>query len=273
MRAETAGARTWLLGAVALWALVAWLLGLFGLGGRIDRLPPDPALVQALPAVLQPGESRLGPLAQYAEFGDRPLFTTDRRPQPFIINPEEEAATAEFEYVLTSVLLAPGLEVAILQPAGGGESVRVKVGDAAEAAPGWHLSSLSPRSAVFDGPGGQRTLELRVFDGVGGEPPTSLASTVGEGQSPRRAPQPAQDAEGRSAAASSRRRDDAARSASPTPSTATAAAADEAPAQPQPDTAPDADVDSPSVPDEQVDAIRRRIEARRARLREDAQQR
>ena len=48
MRAETPGARTWLLGGVALWSLATWLLGLFGLGGRIDRLPPDPALVQAL---------------------------------------------------------------------------------------------------------------------------------------------------------------------------------------------------------------------------------
>ena len=272
MRAETPGARTWLLGAVALWALVAWLLGLFGLGGRIDRLPPDPSLVQALPAVLQPGEGRLGPLAQYAEFGDRPLFTTDRRPQPFIINPEEEAATAEFEFVLTSVLLAPGLEVAILQPAEGGESVRVKVGETAEAAPGWHLSSLSPRSAVFDGPDGQRTLELRVFDGVGGAPPTSLATT-GEGQGPRRGPQEAgQGAEGRSTAVPSRRRDDPARAAPPGPPTGTTATAGEAPPPAEPETGPDAEVDSPTVPDEQVDAIRRRIEARRARLREDAQQ-
>ena len=178
MRAETAGARTWLLGALALWALATWVLGLFGLGGRIDRLPPDPGLVQRLPAVAAETEDRLGPLAQYGEFGERPLFTTDRRPQPFFINPVDEDAPAEFEYVLTSVLLTPGLQVAIVQPAAGGESVRLKVGESPAGAQGWQLSSISPRGAVFDGPEGQRTLELRVFDGTGGEAPTAMARWV-----------------------------------------------------------------------------------------------
>lgn len=267
MPAETPGARTWLLGALALWALVTWMLGLFGLGGRIERLPPDPALVQALPAVPQPGDTRLGPLTQYAEFGDRPLFTTDRRPQPFVINPEDESAPAEFEYVLTSVLRTPGLEVAILQPAGGGESVRLKVGEAAEAAPGWHLASVSPRGAVFDGPEGQRTLELRVFDGVGGEAPTQVQAApppqAGRGQ-----PAPGQDTQARDAAASPRAGNGerpvvVTTSSSPQPTEV------EVPAPGQP--APDADVPV-ATPDEQVDAIRQRIEARRARLREQAQQ-
>ena len=271
MRADTPGARTWLLGAVALWALATWMLGLFGLGGRIARLPPDPALVQALPAVAPPGEQRLGPLAGYTEFGDRPLFTTDRRPQPFVINPEDEAVAAEFEYVLTSVLLAPGLEVAILQPADGGESVRVKVGETAEAAPGWHLSSLSPRGAVFDGPEGQRTLELRVFDGVGGAPPTPMA-TSGERQVRRSQPAPA-PAQGRAAGGQpaapppgrNGERPEGVDMAGPAMS-----AEGDAPAPGQPPA--DADADAPAVADEQVDAIRRRIEARRARLRENAQQ-
>ena len=176
MRAENVAARTWLFGAVALWALATWALGLAGLGSRIERLPPDPALVQRLPTAAAGAEDRLGPLAQYAEFGERPLFTADRRPQPFVINPEDEDAPAEFEYVLTSVLMTPGLEVAIVQPAEGGESVRLKVGEAPGGAQGWQLSSISPRGAVFDGPQGQRTLELRVFDGTGGEPPTAMSA-------------------------------------------------------------------------------------------------
>ncbi|GGJ99163.1 general secretion pathway protein GspN [Luteimonas terricola] len=267
MRAEAPGARTWLLGAVALWALATWLLGLFGLGGRIDRLPPDPALVQALPAAPQPGDARLGPLAQYAEFGDRPLFTTDRRPQPFVINPEDESAPAEFEYVLTSVLRTPGLEVAIVQPSGGGESVRLKVGEAAEGAPGWHLVSLAPRSAVFDGPEGQRTLELRVFDGVGGEAPTAMAVPAPR-QAGRGQPTPGQDAQGR-AAAGSLRAGSGDGPAMVTTSSSPEPAEVEVPAPGQQE--PDADA-SVATPDEQVDAIRQRIEARRARLREQAQQ-
>ena len=267
MRAESPGARTWLLGGVALWALATWLLGLFGLGGRIDRLPPDPALVQALPAAPRPGDTRLGPLAQYAEFGDRPLFTTDRRPQPFVINPEDESAPAEFEYVLTSVLRTPGLEVAIVQPSGGGESVRLKIGEAAEAAPGWHLVSLTPRSAVFDGPEGQRTLELRVFDGVGGEAPTPMAAQAAT--RPGREPA-AQDQDGRGqSAAGSPRAGVGERPVVVTTSSSPAPTEVEVPAPGQPE--PDANA-PPATPDEQVDAIRQRIEARRARLREQAQQ-
>ncbi|MEN1960994.1 hypothetical protein WCE41_11790 [Luteimonas sp. MJ246] len=265
MRAEVPGARTWVLGAVALWALATWALGLFGLGGRVDRLPPDPELVQALPAAIQPGDERLGPLAQYAELGDRPMFTTDRRPQPFFINPEGEEAPAEFEYVLTSVLLTPGLQVAIVQPVGGGESLRLKVGESAAGAPGWQLASMTPRSAVFDGPEGQRTLELRVFDGVGGEAPTAM-STPSAPSAPRDAPARGRLATGEGADAG----DEAGNrpvvvttSSSPAPTEVEVPAAGQAPA---------ADASAGASPEDQVNAIRQRIEARRARQREQAQQ-
>lgn len=264
MRAETAGARTWLLGGVALWALATWGLGLFGLGGRIERLPPDPSLVQALPVVRPPAEERLGPLAQYAESADRPLFTTDRRPQPFLINPEGEEAPAAFEYVLTSVLLTPGLEVAILQPAGGGDSVRLKVGEAAGGAPGWTLSSLAPRSAVFDGPEGQRTLELRVFDGVGGQPPTPLAVAPPAGTAASTPRAPAAGAGPGATNGAGSRPVVVTTSSSPAPTEV------DVPVPGQADQAPE--TAPPPTPDDQVQAIRARIEARRARLREQAQQ-
>ena len=274
MRAETAGARTWLLGALALWALATWVLGLFGLGGRIDRLPPDPGLVQRLPAAAAETEDRLGPLAQYGEFGERPLFTTDRRPQPFFINPVDEDAPAEFEYVLTSVLLTPGLQVAIVQPAAGGESVRLKVGESPAGAQGWQLSSISPRGAVFDGPEGQRTLELRVFDGIGGEAPTAMASPPpagqatpgrsGAGQSP---PRPASTPAAPRAAAADAAGDGSQPEAAPQPGQPVPTEGD-APASP----APTPDTPTARSADEQVEAIRARIEARRARLREQAQQ-
>ena len=43
MRVEDAGPRTWLLAALAGCALVAWLLAVAGMGGRIEPLPDDPA--------------------------------------------------------------------------------------------------------------------------------------------------------------------------------------------------------------------------------------
>lgn len=267
MRAETAGARTWLLGGLALWALATWLLGLFGLGGRIQRLPPDPALAQALPGALAEAEDRLGPMAQYAEIGERPLFTTDRRPQPFFINPVDEDAPAEFEYVLTSVLLAPEFRAAILQPSAGGDSVRLKVGEAPPDAPGWQLASIAPRSAVFDGPEGQRTLELRVFDGVGGEAPTAMAAPSPTSSSGRAAPEPRASASsgGATGTSSGERGIVVTTSSQPAPTEVQV---------PAPEAEPETPVEPPAARsnEEQVEAIRARIEARRARLREQAQQ-
>src|SRR5690606_27192269 len=129
VRAEDAGARTWLYAALAGWALCAWVLALFGMGGSIDRLEEDPALAQPLPTPVAPAPERLGPLPQYADVAARPLFTEDRRPQPFVIDPTAEpGAGGGFDYVLTSVLRTPQVQLVILQPVDGGDPVRVRRG-------------------------------------------------------------------------------------------------------------------------------------------------
>jgi general secretion pathway protein N len=257
MRAESAGAKTWMLGAVAAWALCTWILALVGLGGHVDRLPEDPALLARLPQAGKPPPERLGPLPQYAEIGRRPLFSEDRRPQPFFINPDgEDDGKGGFDYVLTSVLIAPDFRMAILQPSGGGKSVRVRVGSAPESAPGWTLASLDPRSAVFNGPEGERKLELRVFDGEGGEPPTPM-SDDGRAPAPLVAPPAATDAtDARPTPPPS----------SPVPGAKDAADPMQGPTQPA---ATDAADNRPSS--EQIEAIRKRIEARRAKLRQEQQ--
>lgn len=256
MRADTASARTWLLGAVAAWALCAWLLALLGMGGSVEPLDEDPALLQPLPQVAGVPEPRLGPLAQYEEIARRPLFSDNRRPQPFVINPgDENAAKKGFDYVLTSVMIAPDFRMAILQPSEGGDPVRVKVGAAPDPAPGWRLVSLEPRLAVFDGPEGERKLQLRTFDGEGGIPPTP--STAPDGNARERPARRAPDMAGPSPAeprpASVDETDADADAAAP-------AAAEDAP-EPKADNRASA---------EQIDAIRKRIEERRAKLRQDA---
>ncbi|HVI58896.1 MAG TPA: hypothetical protein VM619_08465 [Luteimonas sp.] len=259
MRAENAGAKTWLLGATAAWALCAWLLALLGMGGRVVPLPEDPSLLQPLPQARKAPPARLGPLAQYAEISRRPLFSEDRRPQPFVINPDgEDDGKGGFDYVLTSVLVAPGFRMAILQPSGGGESVRVREGAAPDTAPGWVLSSVDARSAVFNGPEGERKLELRVFDGEGGEPPTPMATDARSGA-----------AAGPGAPATREATD-----ARQTPRQATRDAAAPQPPAPSQPAAPqaqqDADANRPSA--EQIEAIRRRIEERRRKLRQERPQ-
>lgn len=221
MRIEDAGGRTWLIAAVALWAVCVWVLAVAGLGGKVQPLEEDPALLQPLPQGAQAAERRLGPLPQYAQIVDRPLFAHDRQHRPFYLEPEagEEAGVGDFDMVLTSVLIDPRLEMAIVQPRDGdGTALRFRLGESVPEAPGWTLASLGPRSATFNGPEGERTLQLRAFDGSDGEPPTP----IGEGPPEAAAPADAPAAE--------------------------------------------------NTPAEQAEAIRRRIEERRARVREQRSQ-
>lgn len=249
MRADTAGARTRMLAALALWAACVWLLALFGLGGRVEPLPEDPALLQPLPQGSVGAEERLGPLSQYSEIGERPLFASDRRHRPFFLEPqvEGEEGRGEFDVVLTSVMITPDLQMAIVQPREGGEPLRVKVGESPRTAPAWSLVSVEPRSAVFAGPEGERTLELRVFDGVGGQPPTPI-TREGDRQA-QRLPAPPVIMPARQDPAQQQ--------------SAAAAAAENA--------AIEAEARE-ITPAAQAEAIRKRIEARRARLRQEAQQ-
>jgi general secretion pathway protein N len=253
MRTDAIGPRTWLLAALAGWAILAWLLALFGMGGSIRPLPADPSLVQALPQLRPPAAERLGPMTQYSETGARPLFSENRQPVPFFISGEEGGEQPQsFDFVLSSVLITPGLKMAILQRTEGGESVRVKLGEAPESAPNWQLVEINPRSVVIAGPEGRQTLELRVFDGTGGESPTAMAPPASPTPSgPVQQAQPPR------------------RSAAPTP--------DSAKPQPAPIDAMSTQADSAAAPapelttEQQMDMIRKRIEARRAQLREQGQ--
>jgi general secretion pathway protein N len=166
--------------------------------------------------------------------------------------------------VLTSVLLTPGLEMAIVRSAEGGEPLRLKIGEAPEGAAAWTLTSIAPRSVVFNGPEGERTLELRVFDGTGGEPPTAVTAPPRPqaGVTPPAAPRPApQPQPGQKPA--NRASIPVTTSSSPNPVSVPVPTAPQQSGDQQP---------SVRAPEDQVEAIRQRIEARRAQLRREAQQ-
>lgn len=246
MRVEGIAPRTWLLVTLSGWALALWALSLLGMGERVQRLADDPGMVTPLPQLALPPSERLGPLAQYAEISVRPLFSEDRRPQPFSLVPEGDAnASPAFDFVLTSVLITPTLKMAIVQPSAGGASTRIKLGNAAEQQPAWRLTALNPRSAVFEGPDGQKTLDLRVYDGTGGEPPTALhtAGQPAAGSMPAPAPPGTK------------------------PMTHPTALQ---PTQ-MPPSMPEATATPEPAADAQIEAIRKRIEERRAQLRQQAQ--
>ena len=163
---ERAAAKTWLLAALAAWALLLWLGALLGMGSHLRATPVLAAEPLPQPTAVQP--PRIGPLAQYSEAASRPLFTQDRRPRSFIATtPEGEGDAAAqnqtLDFILTGVLISPQVQLAILQPPGGGESQRVRVGKSPEGVSGWQLLSVEPRRAIFAGGGGQVTLDLRTY--------------------------------------------------------------------------------------------------------------
>jgi general secretion pathway protein N len=251
VRLADAGPRTWLVAAVAGWALLAWVLSLLGMGAPIARLDDDPSLLRALPASPRPQAERIGPLSQYAETGTRPLFSEDRRPQPFSLQPQGAGEeTKAFDFVLTSVLVTPSLQMAIVQPAEGGDSIRMKLDESPAEAQGWRLVSVEPRAAVFVGPQGEKRLELRVFNGTGGQVPTQRTAARQPAPPPQPMPVQVQDA------------DDV-----PAPEAPPAPPATSATAQTTGSTLPE----TPMTPEAQMEAIRKRIEQRRAQLREEAQ--
>jgi general secretion pathway protein N len=244
-------------GAVCLWAVSVLMLALAGLGARVEGsgAPADPP---ALPQVsLTAAPSRLTALVDYAQVGQRPLMSPDRRPAPVAA----AGGSDELDVMLTSVLLTPRLQLAILTGNTDQRSYRVRVGDTVEGS-NWRLAQLDARRAVLEGPGGQRTLELRVFDGQGGQPPTPLAGGTdaaanADGDRPRPIGANGQIPGGVAPANAAR-----------PPTTAATA-----PARPSPTDAPQTTAvpQPPSSQDAQIEAIRRRIEARRAQMRAEAE--
>ncbi len=181
-RFERAGPATWLLAAGAAWALLLWIAALAGMGGRVATVAASDAgaLPQPKPAV----PDRIGPLAQYAEAASRPLFTQDRRPRSFMATGPEggdgAAQSQSLDFILTGVLISPQVQLAVLQPSGGGEPQRVRVGKSPEGAAGWRLVEVQPRRAVFEGGGGQTALDLRTFGAAGAPPaPQQVIATDG----------------------------------------------------------------------------------------------
>jgi general secretion pathway protein N len=232
---------TLLLGALCLWALCLLILALAGLGSNFAA----PSHVVAPPPVpnvsLTRSVSRLGPPGDYLEVGARPLLTLTRRPAPVTAD-DSDAGAAELDVVLTSVLITPRLKEAILTDNKDNSSRRVRMGETIEGS-NWRLVQLEPRRAVIEGPSGQRELTLRVFDGRSGEMPTPVATSNVDAE-PGAVPAPV-----------------------PPP-----------PPPPPPPHPPQASVVPEPKPDaqaptqeQQVEAIRQRIEARRAQMRAEAE--
>ena len=102
-RFEQSGPLTWLLAACAGWALMLWLSALLGLGNVVAATP----VIAADVPLPQPGPAspdRIGPLAQYAEAAARPVFTSDRRPRSFLATAPDGGETGAQSQSLDFIL-------------------------------------------------------------------------------------------------------------------------------------------------------------------------
>ena len=244
---------TLLLGGAALWALCLLVLALGGLGTRF----PEPTLDSPLPPLpkvsLTQTRSRLGAWETYAEVGSRPLMNEGRKPT-LVTAVAANGGSDELDVTLTSVLITSHLQLAVLTDNKDGSSRRVKLGDVVEGT-NWRMVGLEPRQAVMEGPTGQRMLPLRVFDGSSGEAPTAL----GNANANANANNPGNDQQDQAAQASA---------------TPPAPPRSPAPAPVAQNATPAASVSRPDptqmTQEQQVEAIRQRIEARRAQMRAEA---
>lgn len=273
---------TLLLATLAAWALVSALVASAGLGGRYSLHPDDPSLVPPLPDTRQVGEQTVFDHTLLTEASERPLFSVDRRPAPVNLA-EGEAVDDSVDLVVTSIIMTPQLQAALVRRNGSEDTERVRVGEDVPGSPGWRLLELQPRMAVFDGPDGRVDLALRVFDGQGGDAPTrvSIPSVTREGATSRQEALQQRVREARERAAGGDGSGQAASSAGPAgPAGSIQAAGGEggngrAGAEEQGGEAarPEQRQEAPQqemTPEEQAEAIRQRIEERREQLRQRA---
>ncbi len=244
MRPDAIGMRTGWRVVFAGWAVTVAVLAGLGMG---SRLPADdaPLAARPLPAIPPPPARRLGDFSTYAAVAQRPVFAEDRRPHPFFLGGSDTTQATGLR--LTGVLMTPQFQMATVTT-DQGRSLRLRLqGDAVD---GWRLLTLSPRSATVEGPGGVRTLDMQVFDGRGGEAPTALRG-AGQANAPQSPPPPSNVMPV---------------AAPPAPIPPSAAA----PVVPVANTPVPAAQGTPSAPpapsEDQLKAIRERIEARRRAL-------
>ncbi|MBS0213051.1 MAG: hypothetical protein JSR26_07735 [Proteobacteria bacterium] len=171
---------SWLLVAVAGWALACALVALAGFGGRWKPLPDDPSLAPRLPRLPAASTgSTMGPLDSYAQAYNHPLFFPDRKPAAAHVPGKGGGDDHPLDATLTSVIITPSLKMAIVQDPKTHQSLRVREGQPLGGAySAWKLIDIAPRSATFHSDSqGDASLDLRVFNGKGGEEPTRMGLT------------------------------------------------------------------------------------------------
>lgn len=236
---------------------VAQYAGL-GSGYRLEPVESADSAAATTVAALGGEPVRLPPWSHYAEVLARPLFNESRAPElqesTVVVDPAAGGNAQPLNATLSGVILSGAVRLALVTDNAKGETFGVRVGQPlAGDQSGWTLVELGPRGAVFEGAGlGRQTLALET-DARGATPGAPAPQPVA---------QPAPSAAAADPAAAAQTGMANAMIGGNLPAAGM-------PAQPAPGVAGAPGADPQQLAN--ADEIRKRIEARRRELREEAQ--
>jgi hypothetical protein len=179
-----------------------WLQGnplgiaLVAIGGFLALLALGMTIVWNLPVTVDAGDTatenaavgvsplvaeKIGPLNDYRNVDERPVFNESRSPEIVVAENVTEDPTDQTievkgapEVKLTGVIITPGMKIASLTPVDTSqESVMAHEGQSLTGEfVGWQVSIVNPRDVVLESNDGQKLeLELQVHDVAIKEPP------------------------------------------------------------------------------------------------------
>jgi general secretion pathway protein N len=136
--------------------------------------PAAPVSAKLLPAV-----AAVNPDQEYAETGNRPLFTPTRRPAPSAVATPAVAAMTKGQFTLTGVTIAGPLKIALLREKSSGRVIRVEEGKDVN---GITVAQVDPEQVKLTQGGDHEVVQLLVTKGAPGPPPanpTASAASAG----------------------------------------------------------------------------------------------
>jgi hypothetical protein len=145
-------------------------------------VPVQAKLLPPIPAV--------NPEQEYAETGARPLFTPTRRPAP-VLAQANAGTMAKGQFILTGVISAGGMKIALLREKSSGRVVRVEQGKDVN---GLTVAQIEPEQVTLAQGGDQEVVPLLVTKGAAPAPipavpgAASAAGPFGAPAAPNAAP-------------------------------------------------------------------------------------
>jgi hypothetical protein len=135
--------------------------------------PAAPVSAKLLPAI-----AAVNPDQEYAETGNRPLFTPTRRPAPSAVTPATAPTMAKGQFTLTGVTIAGPLKIALLREKSSGRVIRVEEGKDVN---GITVAQVDPEQVKLTQGGDQEVVQLLVTKGAPVAPAPAAAAAASAG--------------------------------------------------------------------------------------------